>query len=176
MFVLADLKRKLKNIVYVASIVSTKSADGKALATVRVGESEESAFFPVLAFSSSFRKHWIPIRKNEQVLMLHPFGNANKGYMIRGIFNKSAKEPVGASNTAEVIEFEDGARFVYDTSTSTLTVTGVKQLTVRAENIVLDGEVVITGNLNVNKKITDKLGNLTDHFHTVENHSKAVPR
>jgi len=176
MFDLADLKRKLKNIVYIASIVSTHSSEGKALATVSVGEDEESEFFPVLSFSSTFKKHWIPIRKDEQVIVLHPFGNANKGYLIRGIFFKNSKEPAGANDTTEVIAFEDGAVFKYDTSTSTLEVSGVKNTILKSENITLDGEVTVTKNLDVKMKISDELGTVTDHKHDVQNHVLAVPR
>jgi len=153
MFSIAELKRKLKNIVYIASIVSTKSSEGKSLATVRVGEDEESDFFPLLSFSSTFKKHWIPIRKDEQVIVLHPFGNANKGYLIRGIFFKDSKEPIGANDTTEVMEFEDGARFSYDVSTGTLLVVGIKKVVVKAEKIVLDGEVETTKSLAVAKNV-----------------------
>ena len=176
MFDLADLKRKLKNIVYIASIVSTHSSEGKALATVSVGEDEESEFFPVLSFSNTFKKHWVPIRKDEQVIVLHPFGNANKGYLIRGIFFKSSREPADANNTTEVMEFEDGARFTYDTSTSTLVVIGVKKTILKSESITLDGEVTVTKNLDVKMKILDELGTVTDHKHDVQNHVLAVPR
>ena len=184
MFDLAELKRKLKNIVYIASIVSTKSAEGKALATVSVGEDEESEFFPVLSLSSSFKKHWIPIRANEQVIVLHPFGNANKGYLIRGIFFKSSKEPTGANDTTEVMEFEDGARFTYDTSTGLFQVSGVKKMVFKSPIITLDGEVNATKSLTVSNNIeagvdltiggtvTDGEGDLS-HFATTDGAGRA---
>ena len=182
MFTLAELKRKLKNMIRITSIV-TPNAKGKALATIKIGE-DESIEFPVVSFANSFKKHWIPIRKDEQVLVVFPFGNANKGFIVRGIFWKKLKEPKGADEKTEIIEYEDGARLEYSTKTSTLKVTGVKvvlvesadDITLKSKKITLDGEVEMTKSLKVAKKISDEKGNLTDHQHEVTQHKLAKPR
>ena len=181
MFTIAELVRKLKNIVRVTSIVTP--TEGKALATVKVGD-DESIAFPVVSFANSFKKHWIPIRKGEQVVVVFPFGNANKGFIIRSIFWKKLKEPSGADKDTEIVEYEDGARFEYSVKTSNLKVTGVKvilvksadEITLESKKITLDGEVEITKNLKVGKKISDEKGNLTDHPHDVVQHKLAKPR
>ena len=148
MFGFAELKRKLKNMVRVTSIV-TPNAEGKALATIKVGDNE-SVEFPVLSFANTFKKHWIPIRKDEQALVVFPFGNANKGYVFRGIFHKSLREPEGADKDTEIIEYEDGTRFSYSTKDKVLKIKGdckivievKKDVTVKAENVKVDAKNV----------------------------------
>jgi phage baseplate assembly protein V len=188
MFDIAELKRKLKNMVRVTSIV-TPNTEGKALATIRIGKSE-SIEFPVVSFANSFRKHWIPIRANEQVVVVFPLGNANQGFIFRGIFWKKLKEPNGADDKTEIIEYEDGARFEYSTKTSSLKVTGVKTVIVDSSDdvkieskkitlkgdITLNGEVKITKDLKVAGDIADSRGNLTGHAHSVSDHTTAMPR
>lgn len=134
MFSLADLKRKLKNLIRITTII-TPNPDGKALATVRVGADKESIEFPVLSFANTFKKHWIPIRENEQVLVLFPFGNGNKGYIFRGVFFRGLREPVGADKDTEIIEYEDGTRLSYSVKDSTLKVSGNCKIVIEAENV-----------------------------------------
>jgi phage baseplate assembly protein V len=182
-FDIAELKRKLYNLVRLSKVV-TPNADGKALATVQMSEDDESIEFPVISFANSFKKHWVPIRANEQVLVVFPFGNANKGYIFRGIFWTELKEPAGANNKTEIIEYEDGARLTYNTETSALNVIGVKvveiesadSIVLKSKKIVLDGEVETTRSLKVAETISDKKGDLTNHKHSVSDHTIANPR
>ena len=160
MFTIAELKRKLKNMVRVTSIVTP--TEGKALATIKIGE-DESIPFPVLSFANSFKKHWIPIRKNEQVLVVFPFGNANKGFIVRGIFWKSLREPKGADEDTEIVEYEDGTRLSYSTKDKLLKVTGsckivieVKDVTVKAENVKIESSSIALGGAGGLGVITEK--------------------
>lgn len=177
----AELKRKLKNLVRVTSIVTP--TEGKALATVKIGD-DESIEFPVLSFANSFKKHWIPIRRDEQVLVVFPFGNANKGYIFRGIFHKGLREPSGADASTEVIEYEDGARFTYSTKDGELKVTGVKTLTLVVENLNVTGVTVfnndvqvkstldVDGDISTKAKVNDVRGDLTN-FKTTDKAMRA---
>ena len=167
MFTIAELKRKLKNMVRVTSIV-TPNEDGKALATIKIGE-DESIEFPVMSFANSFKKHWIPIRKDEQVLVVFPFGNANKGFIFRGIFWKKLKEPKGADKDTEVVEYSDGTRFSYSTKDKTLKITGeckivveVKEVTVKAENVKVEASSVEVKSSSINLGGTGGLGVITE--------------
>jgi phage baseplate assembly protein V len=110
---------KWENIVKVGTIAEI-NAENKALAKVKIS-SRVSDFLPVLMFANSFKRRWEPVRVGEQVTVFCPFGNPNFGLVIRGIFNSSCKEPVGASDTCEVTEYEDGTRFSYDTKSKKLT-------------------------------------------------------
>ena len=121
MLSLVELKRRLENIVQIGQVSATKNQDGKALARVvvhDVGEDKRvTDFLPVLSLANSFFRVFFPIRVGEQVLVISLFGDANKGFILRSIFNKSCKEPDGASDTRTVIEFEDGTVVYYDTKT-----------------------------------------------------------
>lgn len=161
MFTIAELKRKLKNIVRVTSI-ATPNKDGKALATIKVGD-YESIEFPVLSFANSFKKHWIPIRKDEQVLVVFPFGNANKGFIFRGIFWKKLKEPSGADADTEIVEYEDGTVFSYSTKDKKLKITGsctivieVEDVTVKANSVTIDSSSIALGGVGAVGVITEK--------------------
>lgn len=126
---LAELTRRLNNIVRFGTVTETKSANGKALARVQIGE-RVSDFLPVMSFSNTFRRHYIPVRPKEQVLVVSPFGEANGGLIFRGIFNKNSKEPDGANDTTEIIEYEDGTRLSYDTTAKELKIDAVDKITI----------------------------------------------
>lgn len=150
MLSLVELKRRLENIVQVGQISATKNQDGKALARVvvhDVGEDKRvTDFLPVIGFANSFARVFFPLRTGEQVLVISLFGDANKGFILRSIFNKSCKEPDGASETKTIIEFEDGAILSYDTKSSTLEVLNQKNINVKvgvAVNVEVGKTVVI---------------------------------
>ena len=150
MLSLVELKRRLENIVQVGQISATKNQDGKALARVvvhDVGEDKRvTDFLPVISFANSFARVFFPIRAGEQVLVISLFGDTNKGFILRSIFNKSCKEPDGASETKTIIEFEDGAILSYDTKSSTLEVLNQKNINVKvgvAVNVEVGKTVVI---------------------------------
>ena len=135
MFSIAELQRKLKNIVRVTSI-ATPNADGKALATIKIGD-DESIEFPVISFANSFKRHWIPIRRNEQVLVVFPFGNANKGYIFRGIFWSQVHEPEESDPYTEIVEYEDGTSFSYSTKNKALKIKGNFKIIIEVEKDVI---------------------------------------
>ena len=150
MLSLVELKRRLENIVQIGQISATKNQDGKALARVvvhDVGEDKRvTDFLPVISFANSFARVFFPIRVGEQVLVISLFGDANKGFILRSIFNKSCKEPTGASENKAIVEFEDGAIFSYDTKSSTLEVLNPKIINVKvgvAVNVEVGQTVVI---------------------------------
>ena len=174
MFSVSELKRKLQNIVRVTTIVTPHK--NKSLATVRVGVEEESALFPVIGFANSFKRHATPIRRDEQVIVLHPFGNADQGFIFRGLFHKKLKEPKGADNHTEIMVFEDGTRMEYNSKHSLLKIdvkgdTEIicKKLHIKAEKMIIESK-----NIKLNKKGTiDVTGvlvangcNLSTHTHS----------
>jgi len=128
---LAELQRLINNIVTFGTISQTKVADGKALARVKVMD-RETDFLPVVSISNSFKKHFIPIRVGEQVVMISPFGEASGGLIIRSIFNKSAKEPSLANEHTEVMEYEDGTVITYDTKAKLLNISCVGDVVFKA--------------------------------------------
>ncbi len=149
---LRELLRRLENIVQVGTISVTKTREGKALAKVILDDDEDNKrvtrFLPVLSLANSFARVWFPVRVDEQVLVISPFGNANSGFIIRSIFNRSCKEPNGANENTTIVEFEDGTRFLYDTKNKYFEVNCVGDITLKAGgNIKIEaaGDVDIDG-------------------------------
>jgi phage baseplate assembly protein V len=185
---LAEILRKINNLARFRTVTETKSVDGKALARVKTSEESASDFLPVMNFSNSFKRHWIPVRVGEQVLVISPFGEADSGFIIRAIFNKGRKEPAGANDTTEIIEYEDGTRISYDTeakelkvqaagkvtiicTAATITATSVNisasaSISMSAPSVSIDGPLHVTSDISTDASVSDSKGSLTDHVHT----------
>ena len=133
----SEILRLISNVCSFGTIVETKSANGLALARVKIDD-RVTDFFPIASKSNSFKKHYIPVRVGEQVTVFCPFGEANIGFILPSIFNKGSKEPTGASDTREVVTYEDGTTFFYDTK--------IKELNV---NCVGDVKIKAGGNINI---------------------------
>ncbi len=165
-----ELLRRLENIVQVGTISVTKTRQGKALAKVILDDDEDNKrvtrFLPVISFANSFGRVFFPLKVDEQVLVVSPFGNANSGFIIRSIFNRGCKEPDGSNEHTAIVEFEDGTRISYDTKARDLKVDAVKSIniickeaTVTADTTTINststhnGDVTINGMLKVSKLI-----------------------
>ena len=142
----SEILRLLSNICSFGTIVETKSAEGLALARVKIDD-RVTDFFPVASQSNSFKKHYIPVRVGEQVTVFCPYGEANIGFIVKSIFNKGSKEPNGSSNTREVITYEDGTTFFYDTKSKELNVNCVGDVKIKAGGNI---NIEASGNFAVN--------------------------
>lgn len=173
---------KWENIAKVATVVEVDAAN-RALVKVKIAQ-RVSDFLPVLMFANSFKTVWEPLRVNEQVLVVAPFGDADSGFVVRGIYNKGCKESSLVSENAEVTEYEDGTVVMYDTATSSLFVNAVGDVTIHCKNatveadtlnikattshdgsVDINGSVTLSGDLSVGGSITDVKGDLTSHTH-----------
>ena len=142
----SELLRLISNVCSFGTIVETKSVNGLALARVKIDD-RVTDFFPVASKSNSFKKHYIPARVGEQVAVFCPFGEANIGFILPSIFNKGSKEPNGASNTREVVTYEDGTTFFYDTKSKELNVNCVGDVKIKAGGNI---NIEASGNFAVN--------------------------
>ena len=147
----SEIIRLISNLCSFGTIVETKSAEGLALARYALArvkiDDRVTDFFPVVSKSNSFKKHYIPVRVGEQVTVFCPFGEANIGFILPSIFNKSSKEPNGASNTREVVTYEDGTTFFYDTESKELNVNCVGDVKIKAGGNI---NIEASGNFAVN--------------------------
>ena len=141
-----EIIRRINNIIQVGVVVETKINEGKALARVNI-LGRVTDFLPVKMIGNDFVKVWIPVKVNEQVLVVCPYGNANSGFIIPSIFNKECKEPDGADDENAIVKIAN----VFLKSDG-------ESIIIEAKNFKLDSD----GNLTLTGKITDILGNLTD--------------
>ena len=142
----SEIIRLISNLCSFGTIVETKSANGLALAKVKIDD-RVTDFFPIASKSNSFKKHYIPVRVGEQVTVFCPFGEANIGFILPSIFNKGSKEPTGASDTREVVTYEDGTTFFYDTKSKELNVNCVGDVKIKAGGNI---NIEASGNFAVN--------------------------
>jgi len=156
-----ELERRINNLIQVGTVVEIDNS--KALARVNV-LGRVTDFLPVKMIGNSFVKVFIPIRVNEQVLVVCPFGNANSGFIVPSIFNVNCKEPSGSNPDTAIIEFAGGVRIDCDGKTVNVTApvnvnVTATTATVTATNTVItstttnNGNVTINGNLAVNGNI-----------------------
>jgi len=129
----------------------------------------ETDWLPMLQAVNSYKRQFVPVRVDEQVVVL-----ANR-YVIGSIFNIECKEPAGVSDKVEVTEYEDGTRFVYDTATKKLeidaagdieiTITGNAKLTINGDtNIKTTNAAIEADSVNVKSqdiKLNDGKGVVT---------------
>lgn len=169
-----EIYRKINNIAQIGTVVETKSSEGLALARVNI-LGRVTDFLPVVMISNSFIKVWIPVQVNEQVLVVSPFGEANSGFIIPSIYNRGNKEPTGSTDKNVIVQIGnvtfkcDGETITIDSKNFKL---NTETITIDSKNLKLDSK----GNLTITGRITDTLGDLTGHEHSVSNHSTAVKR
>ncbi|MGL4224619.1 MAG: phage baseplate assembly protein V [Vibrio sp.] len=129
------------------TVIESKSAQGQSVVKVNI-LGRETQWLPVLQQATSFKRAISPARVGAQVVVL------SNRYVIGAIFNNGCPEPEGASDSAEVIEYEDGTRITYDTKAKVLNVQASGEITVNAAGVVKvdapsiklnDGAGVVTG-------------------------------
>ena len=141
----SEIIRLISNLCSFGTIVETKSANGLALAKVKIDD-RVTDFFPIASKSNSFKKHYIPVRVGEQVTVFCPFGEANIGFILTSIFNKGSKEPTSSSDTREVVTYEDGTTFFYDTQSKELNIDCVGDVKIKTGGNV---SIEAGGNINI---------------------------
>ena len=168
----AEILRRLNNVVSLGTVTESKSADGLALARVKIGE-RVTDFLPMIQHSNSFKRSAAPIRPGEQVVVLFPQGEGDFGIILGSLFNKGAKEPSGYSDTKEVMEFEDGTVISYDSNSKELDINAVQNISIACKRAVVsadsieisattthNGDVALQGNLSVSGTV-DAGGNIS---------------
>ena len=159
-----ELERRINNLIQVGTVVEID--ESRALARVNI-LGRVTDFLPVKMIGNSFIKVFIPIRVNEQVLVVCPFGNANSGFIVPSIFNVNCKEPSGSNPDTAIIEFAGGVRIDSDgesvnvtapvnvnvtaaTATVTATNTIITSETTNNGNVTINGNLAVNGNIAMN--------------------------
>jgi len=133
-------------------------------------------WLPYKTIAGFFGVLHIPPREKDQVMVLNPFGNNEDGYVIPNLTYIDVPLPASVDKNTMLFKVFDGTLYEHNTKNKTIIFDTPCNFSLIAPKIKLDGEVEITKNLRVSKKIFDVKGNLTDHKHVVKKHSEAVPR
>lgn len=139
---LADVIRRLENMHRFGLIADVDHA----LARVKVQSGAIlTDWLPFAAMRAGTTKTWSPPTVGEQCLIISLSGELTTALVIVGIY--TANSAPSQNPDEHVVEFADGARFVYNQASSTLTINGVQSTVINCPNNT------INGNLNVDGKI-----------------------
>jgi len=115
-----------------------------------------SPWMQIAAFGASGDDYyWMPEIEEQVVCFFMPTGNA-EGYVLYSVRGTANKPKAGNANK-RYIRFADGGCFEYDKSTHTLTID--------ADNIVINGNISLTGGMNVTKDVVASGISLKGHIH-----------
>lgn len=135
-------------------------------------------WLPVMQQANSFKRRFTSLRIGQQVVVL------SNRVVIGSIYNLDCPEPDGSNEHIDIVEYEDGTRFEYDTDAKKLTISCVgdigvtcKKATVNADELEVTAAMTFNGDITHNGKFTnsdgietkgsikDKKGDLTNHPH-----------
>jgi phage baseplate assembly protein V len=118
MMTMAELERKINNLAQTGTICEVyekqkpKDHEDYALYAKADIMGRETDFFPIFTQHSTFKKHYVPPCIGEQVKVINPFGNANMGFILRGVVPND-EEPITHTEKdreTEYIEYRDGTK------------------------------------------------------------------
>ena len=99
-------------------------------------------FLPVFqAHANSYAVSFSPIRVGEQVLVLPVHDELNSGVVLRGLYQSSYK--TDATDKKVHINFEDGIKMSYDSSSSCLEISSPKLINITCDNANVKAKNVI---------------------------------
>lgn len=152
---LSDLERRLQNLIRVGTVFEVHCAY-PARVRVRVG-GIETEWLPWITARAGDTRNWCPPTVGEQVVVFSPAGDLLNGLVLPAI-NSDSITPPDASATTHVTTYPDGARVSYDHATSHMEISGIKTLSVIAQEKVLFDvpEAEFTGNVTIDGNLLTK--------------------
>jgi phage baseplate assembly protein V len=180
------MKGMFMNNVQIGTIKEFKyipSGDGQKLMVKVFTDGRTTNWLPVKTHASSFLKEHIPVRKEDQVIVINPFGNNEDGFVDRNLAYKDISFPNDVTENTHYKEFEDGTIYVHDTknkkinlttpcsvdinTTQNITVTTTKDMSLTSENINLTAK----NNIKIKAKNTDfdESGSVTHGGTSIDN-------
>jgi len=124
----------------------TEVNNQKALARVKV-DNHVTGWYPIISMSSKFKKHFTPIKINDQVMVLNPFGSNEDGFILRGIFSKDVDVPVGIGDNIEVIEYSDGTLLKFDIENKVISIDTSNSFKLNVGGSI---DIIAGGKININ--------------------------
>lgn len=142
-FDIADLTRRLANIVRIGTVATVDTSH--CFATVTIGNITTRPL-PWLTIAAGSDRTWRAPSVGEQVLILSQSGDLNNGVILCGIYTDAKPAPDNDEGNWTLV-FRDGATIRYKTFDSSILVTGFADVTVNGSG---DASVTIGGGATVN--------------------------
>lgn len=163
---LADLSRRLENLIRIGTIAEVDVADASA-PRVRVQDGDLlTGWVPFGALRAGTARVWSVPTVGEQVLLLSPSGDMASAVVLCGLY--STTTPAPSTNPHEhIIDFADGTRVSHNDETGAMVFTGMKTVLIKAsESVTVD-----TPATNLNGTVTHvgealKSNGVVLHSHT----------
>src|SRR5690554_2071874 len=129
-----DLERRLNAMVMVGTILAVDHATRKL--RVQVGEIRTAWLSWPVEMGRNFRR-WRPLREGQQVILSSPSGDPAQA-VITGMLYSLALPAPSDNPDVDLVEFDDGARFQYDSAAHKYTAeTGGSHITMDRDRILL---------------------------------------
>jgi len=131
-YALADLAKRLSNIIRIGTIFEINHQTAKA--RVKIGELETD-FLPWANSNSGSNNSWNPPEVDEQVIILSPSGDLSQAVILPSLYKNNASD---SDQNIKSITYQDGSKISFNVSSGTL-------------DLDLKGDVIIkvVGNANI---------------------------
>lgn len=163
----AELQRRIANIIRFGLIYQVNLAN--ATAQVQIGNLITD-FLPFATCRTGTTKSWSPPTVGEQCIVLAMNGELTTACILLGLYTQNSPSQSGDEH---IIEFADGAKFIYNQASSALSVANIKTAVIQAsqsvtadtpqvictKDLIVKGNVSITGNTAIQGGLTAK-GNI----------------
>ena len=165
-----DTQRLIGDLAREGTIASVDLENGTC--TVQIADELTTGDIPWLCSRVGKTRVWSPPSVGEQVLVLAPEADTERGIVIGSLSSDAHPHPANDGST--LIEFEDGARIYYDPAahqlayelpagaTATITAETVRLLA----NVRIEGDVDLVGKLSASDDVVAAGKSLKDHRHT----------
>lgn len=161
----AELFRLISNLIRIGTVFAVDLASRPAKVRVESGDLQTN-WLQWLELRAGDTRTWNPPTVGEQVVIFCPGGDPAGGVVLAGLNSDSIPAP-SDSAAEHVTAYPDGARITYDHQASRLTAVGIKSAfvdasesaTVQCPDILLDGNVTVTGLLTYQAGMAGKNGN-----------------
>lgn len=148
-----DTQRLIGDLAREGTIASVDLANGTC--TVQIADELITGDIPWLCSRLGNTRVWSPPSVGEQVLVLAPEADTERAIVIGSLSSDASPHP--ASDGSTLIEFEDGARILYNPESHTLDAVlpdGGKALLEAPGGIRLVGPLTVEGDINLQGKMT----------------------
>lgn len=160
-----ELLRIIYNLVRIGTISAVDYSTAAPRVRVKTGDLETN-WLPWLEYRAGTTKTWNPLTVGEQVIVFSPNGEVADGIVLGGINSTNNPAPTDNKNH-HMVRYPDGATFVYDHSSSALSISGVNKVNFN----VISSININCPTININGSIFQSNGVIDSNGIIVDQHA-----
>lgn len=178
-FALAELERRLANLIRVGTIQAVNPATARA--TVAMGGTI-TAPLPWLTHRAGAARTWWSPSAGEQVLVLSPGGDPAQGVILPSLY-RSAHPPPVSDPAKQITVYADGTTVEYDTEThemnvdcvGTVNITAAGTVRIEAPTTTIAGDLAVEGQVTAAGDVTTTGGDVVAGDIHLKTHKHTAP-